>query len=683
MRIESVTIRGFRCFDDSGATIDLDDMTCFVGPNASGKTAAMIALARLFGESRQQRDVVPGDFHLANDEVLNSKPTRTLSIECRLGFPELEGDEPAATGAVPETFNQMIVDEPTGSPYCRVRLEATWTDDGTPTGDVDQSLFWILTNSKDPKEIEDHKRQVFAGARSKVRLVYVPAARDPSQQIRSTTTTSFGRLLKAMEWGEVDEALRQTLSELRGKLDQLSGLQTLNSKVAETWQDFYSGRVAHELSFQAVEEDPADLLKSLAPTFRPGQDGREMAAASLSEGHQSLFSLSLAVGLFQVEDFLRSNAGSGFKPDLVEALPVLTLFAIEEPENHLSPHYLGRVVAQLAGLGQHDRAQVLISSHSPCILGRVPPERVRYFLGHERTSASHVTPIKLPEKSEEEAFKFVREAVLGHPELYFARLVVLGEGPSEQIVLKRLFEASGTPLDTHFISVVPLGGRHVNHFWRLLHELEIPFLTLLDLDREKEGGGWGRFQYVRDQLVGRYGEGHEALQFTEGERSCRLEDDEWDSLAQNSDTVTVEMESWLEFFRVGFDVFFSPPLDLDFAMLAAFPEAYKGLAQPPKGPRGASTAEAINQRVRQVLAADASAADEDLGSSYSADQKELFAWYKYLFVDRSKPVTHMRALLSVKDLVLAQEAPDFLRQLLERAKDLLLEGNLPDGPNRS
>ena len=44
----------------------------------------------------------------------------------------------------------------------------------------------------------------------------------------------------------------------------------------------------------------------------------------------------------------------------------------------------------------------------------------------------------------------------------------------------------------------PISGRHVNHFWRLLNDLEIPFITLLDLDRERDGGGWGRIKYANN-----------------------------------------------------------------------------------------------------------------------------------------------------------------------------------------
>jgi len=73
MKIESITIKGFRCFNEDGDTILFDDLTCFVGPNASGKTAAMMALARVFSENRTQRQITPADFHLAPGADIKSR----------------------------------------------------------------------------------------------------------------------------------------------------------------------------------------------------------------------------------------------------------------------------------------------------------------------------------------------------------------------------------------------------------------------------------------------------------------------------------------------------------------------------------------------------------------------------------------------------------------------------------
>lgn len=678
MKIESVTIKSFRCFNGAGQVIKLDDLTCFVGPNASGKTAAMIALARLFSESPNQRQVLPSDFHLAPGDELNAKSPRILSIECRLTFPELEEGEATNAVAVPETFNQMIVDEPGGTPYCRIRLEATWTNDGTPTGDIEQSISWILTSSDDPEVIEDgHRRKVQSGDRAKVRVVYVPASRDPGQQIRATTATSFGRLLGALAWEGEDKNLKGLLEVLQSQVAKLPGVQTMNTQVQKAWDGFYDGRVAREVIFRTLEEDPAALVKVLVPVFRPGEDGRTLMASDLSDGLRSLFSLSLSLGLFRVEELLRTEAvKSGFKAEVADGLPILTVFAVEEPENHLSPHYLGRVVAEIYAISSHERAQVLISSHSPSILRRVQPDHVRYFLGNEQTHSSRVKPIPLPTDATDEAFKYVREAVRGFPELYFAHLVILGEGASEEIVLRRLFEASGTPLDRHFISVVPLGGKHVNHFWRLLHGLEIPYLTLLDLDREKEGAGWGRVQYVRNQLVMLYGPGHKDLRFQENGNTRSLDEGEFDGLDKRPVTDNEDMDAWLSLFMESFGVFFSSPLDLDFSMLKAFPAPYRGLAPPQGGPRLPARGVqrywiAVKNRMRQVLAADAADAPDTLGSTYTTAQKELFPWYKYLFVDGSKPVAHMRALLSIDDESLGADAPEVLKELVERARALV------------
>ena len=88
---------------------------------------------------------------------------------------------------------------------------------------------------------------------------------------------------------------------------------------------------------------------------------------------------------------------------------------------------------------------------------RVEPESIRYLRLDEerRTTVSRIT---MP--SGAEAHKYVREAIQAFPELYFARLLILGEGDSEEVVLPRLLAARGILADDASISVVPLGGRH-------------------------------------------------------------------------------------------------------------------------------------------------------------------------------------------------------------------------------
>lgn len=75
------------------------------------------------------------------------------------------------------------------------------------------------------------------------------------------------------------------------------------------------------------------------------------------------------------------------------------------------------------------------------------------------------------------------------PTIFCAVRDFLAEGNSERVVLPRLAEARGVPLDPSFVPVVPLGGRYVSHFWRLLTDLGIPHATLLDFDLGRTHGG--------------------------------------------------------------------------------------------------------------------------------------------------------------------------------------------------
>ncbi len=68
------------------------------------------------------------------------------------------------------------------------------------------------------------------------------------------------------------------------------------------------------------------------------------------------------------------------------------------------------------------------------MLRRVAPESIRY-LCLDDLRQTQVSTIVMPAQADE-AHKFVREAVQAFPELYFSRVVVLGEGDSEEIALR-------------------------------------------------------------------------------------------------------------------------------------------------------------------------------------------------------------------------------------------------------
>src|SRR5580704_16507163 len=145
MRIESVTISGFRSFGAEPVTVALvGDVTAVIGPNASGKTALLQAIAKLFGVTRAQRTIDRGDFHLPPGVDPSDLTPCELHIDVLIALPELAKGSATAETVAP-TFCHIRIDRPGASPVCRMRLEARWDDDGTAEGEVSQDLYWIDT----------------------------------------------------------------------------------------------------------------------------------------------------------------------------------------------------------------------------------------------------------------------------------------------------------------------------------------------------------------------------------------------------------------------------------------------------------------------------------------------------------------------------------------------------------
>ena len=149
MKIDSITLKGFRCFGSTPTTVKLSDgITAFVGANGSGKTVLLEAILRVFGITARQRTVVRTDFHVPIYILRDDDSSRELYIDICLTFPELADNDTLVDSAVPSCFRHMVVDELNGIPFVRIRLEAKWIDDGTIDGDIEQKLWWVRTSNE-------------------------------------------------------------------------------------------------------------------------------------------------------------------------------------------------------------------------------------------------------------------------------------------------------------------------------------------------------------------------------------------------------------------------------------------------------------------------------------------------------------------------------------------------------
>ena len=647
MHIERLDLTNFRCFGPNATSISLQpDLNAFVGDNGTGKTAVLQALQRMFGVTAEQRRLRRQDFHVPNDEA-QLPESRTLVIEAIIAFPELDDD--ADSPAIPEFFKNMAADE-NGNLKCRLRLEATWTDDGTLDGSIDEKYQAVQTfGSFQDEDLHDLR----GPDRSRIQLFYIPASRDGASQV---TAFLRGRLWRAIDWSQ---DLRESLVDAGAKVNKSfadeKAVSSISAAVTSRWQQLHSAGTDSTPRFRPVDSRWQEFVRRVEVVFHPDEHGQDRDLAELSDGQRSLFHLAMAAATLDIEASLAGGAvREGFAAAGVP-LPALTIVAVEEPENNLAPFYLSRIIKQVLEVSERRNAQAIVSSHSPSILARVEPESVRHFRLDLATRTSVVSQIAMP-AGLEDASKFLREAVHTYPELYFARYVILGEGATEEVVLPLLAKASGLPIDRSFVAVVPLGGRHVNHLWRLLTNLRIPHATLLDLDFGRSGGGFGRIKNACQKLLDVGIAGHQLFGAGLNPAGPQVNIAQFDSYAPGNLADKAAIEAWMTHLQ-SFGVFFSAPLDLDQTMLSAFPQ-YTRLEGNMQGPQATEPRPAV-------------LGDDGVWNAYDDSWTVPLRWYRYLFLGRGKPSTHVRVLSQLDGATLVANTPPHLRQLLAAVRSTL------------
>ncbi|GIU25574.1 chromosome segregation protein SMC [Shewanella schlegeliana] len=580
----------------------------------------------MFALDPSVRRIKKSDFHVPYDEI-EIPDERNLWIEADFQFPELT-DEADNTTVAPHFGHMRLDDNGDGIPRVRFRLEATIGVDG----DIEESFVYVHDLDEYGHPLSTAK--VRRGERSLIQVHYLPARRDPAEHITFGTNAILGRMLRAINWEDEREIVKEHTDEISECLATNTAVNALSTNIQNTWSNLHKGHFFTKPQITFVASEIESLLRHLSISFAPGHDEALVDFSRLSDGQKSMLYLSLVLSSQTIGRAVLQGEDS-FDPDKLRP-PVFTLVAVEEPENSLSPHYLGRIVSALKEMVKHGDAQALIATHAPSMLRRINPKQIRHLRLNTKRQ-SRITEIVLPAKTDE-AHKFVIQAVKAFPEIYFSRLVVLGEGDSEEIVLPRILEAKGAPIDESAITIAPLGGRHVNHFWRLLTKLEIPFITLLDLDIARYQGGWGRVKYVHDQLK-LYSQ-HNV--FPEGYGIPNWNDPEQKIKDYTHYLTILEHQG----------VFFSSPLDLDFSMILSYPEAFNIVKEDRVKPKIG--------RVRAVL-----------GNShfdicqYTVKERKLFDVYHKLFKLGSKPAAHIEALSRLSNKQVIASMPPSLDRLAD------------------
>ncbi|MCM3763920.1 ATP-dependent endonuclease [Neobacillus niacini] len=645
LRLKEINLHNFRCFEHLNFKLD-ESFTTLIGSNSAGKSTVLQAIIKVLSTNPRERIIEKSDFfNPDNAEIKNE-----MICKIELLFEILE-EKSLINEYLDEYIPKFSYQDKDGNVFIKVQLHAMYY-----LGSVISTVKYLDEQGNviyvDIKGnlIELSEFQEFnvdrdgTNLRKMVEFFYVPALRNSIKEFQPDSNTLLKKIFKfSNKVPEEENHIKTITTKLNKEILNTKFGGGIQAEIDEKWGKLNPDPIIRMANLKFTGNDYDSILKQVDISFSKNKDNNGIFISQIGDGLQSLFYIALVQVLLDLNRKDKKNSG-------------LTILALEEPENHIAPNIVGNLVKGLRKLCTEANLQVLVSTHSPSLLKRISPESIRLF--RRRKNTVHMISSWL---GEVEDYKFLKGAVQRYPELYYSNLVILVEGESEEVILPTILEEFGLEIDAVGIAVVPLGGAHVNHMWRLLNDLNIPFLSLLDLDRERTGGGWKKIYDIIEK-ISTYNsrikdERDITYYFSNDNRSVTRKKPE------NMDEWLVEeinlMEKWVQFLE-SYDVFFSSPLDLDFMMLNAFKNEYKETAE--NSPRSNET-----QSSKVTLGLK----DDEEVKSYNHIELLLFPWYVYLFLRNvGKPRRHRLALEKIKERMnWKNEIPGPLKRLIKEVEN--------------
>jgi hypothetical protein len=280
----------------------------------------------------------------------------------------------------------------------------------------------------------------------------IPSFRDPQNQLRLSSWTWYGKLMRHLTAGHMKNAeLQDALTAVRNVADSI--FETVREQVRESALEVaFPGT---ELYFQFNVDNQLDLYKTCVLYV---DDGFKSLLTDKGSGIQS----AVIIGLFS---YYTKNV----------SVVTSALLCIEEPELYLHPHARRLISDRLTDfIG--DKNQVIITTHSAEFL-RTSGEDVNVIAVSKAPDGDTTsTSVNLKDY----ARILVNES---SSELFFAEKVVVCEGYDDFVLRAVAKEVFPKQLDSQNVSVVSAAGKdNLSTLVQLVMRLGIKCYLLADFD---------------------------------------------------------------------------------------------------------------------------------------------------------------------------------------------------------
>jgi len=469
MYLRHIRARNYRAFGDGTSAPALDwelnpGLNILVGENDAGKTGIIDSIRQvLLTTSYEPVRLFEQDFH-----INGANRAQTLTIEATLC-----GLNPDQEASVLE----WLTFEKDGSCSLVLHLEARYhPPQATKRARVD-TIVRTGANGTGP--------EVGYAVRELVRATYLKPLRDAEAELRPGRQSRLSQILGAhnhISGQEVNDFDKTSPNEIP---ERLVGLMA-----------FAQHHLGEHEVVKSVEKDINDNYLSQFAFSGDNIQSRiritpDLALTPILEK----FELSL-LPRAHIHPDARCARGLGYNNALFMATELvllrdgeeLALLLVEEPEAHLHPQLQDRVMELLKEHSSDNqgekKVQVILTTHSPSLVSTARIEDMT--LVHKAQTfplAAGKTKLKRTD------YSFLRRFIdATKANLFFARGVMMVEGPAEAILLPALAETCSRSLSKHGVSMVNVGHTGLYHYARILQregvgpDIPIPVVCLTDRD---------------------------------------------------------------------------------------------------------------------------------------------------------------------------------------------------------
>lgn len=449
MHVHRVSAENFRTFGAclNGKHLDIllnRGLNVLVGENDAGKTSIIDVMRyALLTTSNDFVRVEDDDFHI---EAGNQATELWLEVELR----GLSKPQQAA-------LLDWLTLEAGAEPYLIIHLHARRRLGGVGGGRQSTPAVTVSCGKG------GGGAEISSAARELIRATYLKPLRDAVAELRPKKGSRLSQVLRAHKdvKAEAENNFDKTKPDVKPttlvEIMAQAQHRVSTRKVVTDVRDKLNDDFLKELSFDAtpltsdirVSADLtlAQILERLELTLRPPGGVSQDFVCERGLGYNNV--------LFMAAELLLLSDGGGDE---------LALLLIEEPEAHLHPQLQARVLSMLADKAATKSIQVVVTTHSPNIASSAPVETL--------TLVCSGRPYRLSPGDtclEPADYEFLRRFLdSSKANLFFARGVLIVEGPAESILLPALAEAAGRSFEANGISTVSVGGVGLFRYARIL-----------------------------------------------------------------------------------------------------------------------------------------------------------------------------------------------------------------------